>query len=463
MTSRTTQKSNRKSTWFRIGRVRAFLRGRVWYLCYREYGQRRQPRVGADRDAARKMAAEINAQLETGAPSALGFEPISISELRKRWLEQHEYVRRSSLNTISRYRSATQHLIDFVGTTCPAARASDFQAKHAEAFVRYLRTIRIAPNGHRHAKKRRLLDSGLCYILETCATLFNYAQRHRHLSPYAENPFRALEISRIPIEDAKPVVALSQQQASELMAVCDDWQFPVFLTLLFTGLRPGELTHLLLPNDLDLEGGWLRVRNKPALGWQVKTRNQRDIPLIPQHVAVLRIVVGSRHTGPVFQQRRYCGDEGAPLASKTLKQLEVELARRAALAGESIDGKSPRETVAHLALRMWREMGATKADTIRNEFCALLKTIGLPDVTAPKTLRHTFATMLQDANVDPLVRSELMGHSLAYAANSGLSPMTCRYTHTTTETKRQELSRALQHHPALAAARDWCRKHGDVE
>ncbi|SFI23293.1 hypothetical protein [Planctomicrobium piriforme] len=36
------------------------------------------------------------------------------------------------------------------------------------------------------------------------------------------------------------------------MEACDHRQFPVFLTLMLTGLRPGELTHLLLPDDLDL-------------------------------------------------------------------------------------------------------------------------------------------------------------------------------------------------------------------
>jgi hypothetical protein len=36
--------------------------------------------------------------------------------------------------------------------------------------------------------------------------------------------------------------------------------------LTLTGLRPGELTHLLLPDDLDLDTGWLYVRNKPRLG-----------------------------------------------------------------------------------------------------------------------------------------------------------------------------------------------------
>src|SRR5215475_14502939 len=71
----------RKQSSFRVGRVQGYLRGRVWYLCYHEHGQRRRPRVGTDREAARQLAAQINAQLEVGAPAALSFEPIAIPEL----------------------------------------------------------------------------------------------------------------------------------------------------------------------------------------------------------------------------------------------------------------------------------------------------------------------------------------------------------------------------------------------
>jgi hypothetical protein len=78
---------------------------------------------------------------EVGAPSALGFEPISISDLRGRWLDHDEFVRRSSLATIRRYRAATQHLVNFVTGNGPLRRASDFSAHHTEEFTRYLRTL----------------------------------------------------------------------------------------------------------------------------------------------------------------------------------------------------------------------------------------------------------------------------------------------------------------------------------
>jgi hypothetical protein len=176
-------------------------------------GRHHQPRVGRDLGAARQLAGQINSQLEMGAPSALGFQPITIHELRAGWLAHHEDVRRSSIDTIRRYSSATAHLVNFIRGTMPLARASDLQSRHAEAFVRYLRTLRVAPNGHPNARQRPLRDTGVKFILETCCSLFNDAFRQRHLPPYAENPFRTIEVNRVPVEDACRAVALTADHA----------------------------------------------------------------------------------------------------------------------------------------------------------------------------------------------------------------------------------------------------------
>ena len=52
MSSTKSRKPVKKTKSFRVGKVRAFLRGKVWYLCYHEQGKRHQPRVGPDREAA---------------------------------------------------------------------------------------------------------------------------------------------------------------------------------------------------------------------------------------------------------------------------------------------------------------------------------------------------------------------------------------------------------------------------
>src|SRR5437879_2101811 len=148
----------RKPISFRVGHVQGYLRGQVWYLCYHEHGQRRRPRVGPNKETARQLAAQINGQLEIGAPAVLSFEPISIRDLREQWLQQHEQVLRSSLHTVARYRTATEHLLRYLEQNAVGRCASHFGVSHAEAFVRYLRSLVVAPNGHPHTAKRHLMD-----------------------------------------------------------------------------------------------------------------------------------------------------------------------------------------------------------------------------------------------------------------------------------------------------------------
>ncbi|MDB4679997.1 MAG: hypothetical protein P8M30_03950 [Planctomycetaceae bacterium] len=251
-----------KQTSFRMGKVRGDLRGKVWYLTYHENGRRKRPKIGSDLKEAKQVASQINSQLELGAPSLLGFEVLRIDELQTRWLEHHEQVLRSSLQTINRYRTATDHLLRFLKSSTVPCTTSHFQTVHSELFVGHLRTLQVSPNGHPNSPKRPLMDKGIKYILQCCRSLFNFAKKHRYLSPYADNPFSSLDLDRIPVENVKKVTLFTADQEREFLQVCDGWQLPIFMTLMMAGLRPGELTHLLLPDDLDLvEHFWAFTRS----------------------------------------------------------------------------------------------------------------------------------------------------------------------------------------------------------
>lgn len=457
---RTNSSRRNRSTSFRVGKVRGDRRGDVWYLTYHEDGRRHRPRIGPDRNEAEQHAAQINAQLTMHVPVAFSFQSISISELRDRWLEHHEHVARSSVQTIRRYRAATEHLISFVNTHRVPAMTGKFAIEHAEEFAKYLRSIRVSPNGHPRSKKRPLLDKGVQYILECCRSLFAYAIKCRHLPPYVENPFSSLRLSRSVQETSRPIVLFTLAQEREFLLACDEWQFPIFLTLMLTGLRPGELTHLLLADDVDWESKVLRITNKPALGWQVKTRNTRDIPLVDPLVDVLRQCVGDRKTGPVFRRRRFLDGERPLLDGADQRNMEHEIIRRMSVAESERASTLSRAERLQVCRQVWRDGGMVKTDRIRIEFIRVCRRIGLNEMTCPKMLRHLFATCLQDANVDPLVRNEVMGHVAPGQAGGGLA-MTAVYTHTRPETKRQQLIRALELRPAWAIAREWLASHTD--
>ena len=449
---------SKKHAPFRVGRVTVYQRGRIWYLCFHQHGRRHRPRVGPDKTAARQLAAQVNAQIETSAPTLLAFEPIGIPDLREHWLAHHEDVLRSSLATIRRYRTASEHLLRFVDDVHPVKLASQFQAQDAEAFAAYLRRQQVSPNGHPHAQKRCLRDKGIKFILEACRAMLSYAAKRRHLPPYTENPFKTIEIDRIPVDDSTFFVGFTEDQERAFLAGCDEWQFPIFITLLLTGLRSGELAHLLLPDDLDLEDGWLHVRNKPDLGWRVKTRNERCIPLVEELVEVLRLTLGARIGGTVFVRRRFSPEDQPPLAGLARVALRRELDRRIDLAEQQQRGSLDRGGRERIARTVWRDLGMIKTDKIRTQFMRITAHIGVPETTAPKTLRHMFATCLQDANVDPLIRNKLMGHAPAGAgsANDGLG-MTGVYTHTRPATMRRQMEEALQGRPAAQTVRRWLR------
>jgi site-specific recombinase XerD len=96
-------------------------------------------------------------------------------------------------------------------------------------------------------------------------------------------------------------------------------------------------------------------------------------------------------------------------------------------------------------------------DHVRKEFTRIARKIGLTTHTAPKVLRHQFATILQEGRVDPLVRNLLMGHASSESRNAGHGlGMTAVYTHTKLETIRQQLQDAFSARPTLSSLRDRC-------
>lgn len=217
----------------RIGRVSVYRRGQQYWIYYRQGRQIRQP-VGTRRGEALALASKINAQLADGAPTALAFRSVDLTNLISRWLDHHEHVRRSSLATVQRYRTAVGHLADFVSTQRTTLRADRFSSDMAEEFVRYLRTTKVSPNGHPNTNRRVMRDKGVIFILGTCRALFNFAREQRYLPAYASNPFSGMRIERMPIEDAKPIHPLTPDQELAFFRACDEWQFNVFLVLAFT-------------------------------------------------------------------------------------------------------------------------------------------------------------------------------------------------------------------------------------
>lgn len=434
----------------RVGNVSYYSHHGSWWVYYREAERQVRRRTGPDEETAAAIAAQVNAQLATAAPTMFSFQPLAAPELCQQFLDHHEHVLRSSVATIRRYRTALRHLENFADRGRGPVHAHQIDA---DRFVRYLRSIDVAPNGHKNAARRKLRDKGVLFILEVCRNLYTYAAKKRHLPPYTENPFATLAGSRFQIEDAKRIFVFGAETELAMFNAAGAWDFPIFFTLAKTGVRPGELIHLLV-EDLDLAGGWMHIHDKPDLGWRIKTRRDRSIPLASELVDVLQKVIGTRPGGPVFL-RQCLVPELTPLLGASRQRMAQALARRIDQAERQTGHAVGRVEKAAIARGIWRDAGAVKADRIRLMFIRAAKAAGLAEATCPKSFRHSFATLLQDANVDLLIRQTTLGHAPAGTSGDALG-MTSIYTHTRPETQRQEILRAMNLWPSsLQYARQW--------
>jgi site-specific recombinase XerD len=103
---------------------------------------------------------------------------------------------------------------------------------------------------------------------------------------------------------------------------------------------------------------------------------------------------------------------------------------------------------AHPEVSLWRDAGAVKAEAIRTAFVRIMRTIGHPEATCPKSWRHTFATLLQAGGVDPLIRQIVLGHKPT--TDSGLGMATV-YTHPWPWVQRQQVEQASRQWPQSLA------------
>ena len=103
------KRSRRRSTRRkRVGRVSYYLHHGAWWVYYRDGQRQVRRRVGSDERQAEQLAARLNAQLTAAEPTMFSFEPVTVEELRHKFLDHHEHVLGSSLATIRRYRTATR-------------------------------------------------------------------------------------------------------------------------------------------------------------------------------------------------------------------------------------------------------------------------------------------------------------------------------------------------------------------
>jgi len=433
--SRTSRSRDR----FRVGRVTVFLHHNSWWIYFREQGKPVRRKAADSRQDAEEIAARVNSQLTSATPTLLSFQPVSVAVLKDRFLAHHADVIGSSPATIARYETALRHLVDFAESQSQGFAAHDVTV---DAVLAFLRKRQVSPNGHANTAKRLLLDKGIEFVLEVCRSLLTFAQKQRHLPPYSENPFTDLSMLRTRYRNAKRVFVFDEETELQFLQQCRPWEFLIHFTLAKTGLRSGELCHLFI-EDLDLSQRRLVVRNQPELGWTTKSGQERSIPLLSEHCQILHRLIGARRAGVLFVRPQFPVTLDSDRTRAELAHLALRDLRSAGITPQTRRCQQSQK----LLQQVLQRAGAFDPDQIRRSFIRVAKRCGWQDVTCPKSWRHTFATLLQDANVDPLIRQLTMGHQPTGQAGGALG-MTAVYTHTRLKTQSREIERALRLWPA---------------
>lgn len=196
------------------------------------------------------------------------------------------------------------------------------------------------------------------------------AERENRKPRLRRNPWTSVEPA--PIEQTR-VIFLTAEERDALLAKITDTPLHAFMALAYHGgLRLGETVHLRTGIDVDLEAGLLRVQSRPGQ-WEWKPKNvkrgERDVPINATLRRILQAHIDNGFAGQRFFFHAPRWDR--PLGSAT-------------------------------AYKWW--ISAYEAAGLKH---------GRADVDAVvyHTGRHSFASLLVQQGISPLIVAELIGDS----------------------------------------------------
>lgn len=186
----------------------------------------------------------------------------------------------------------------------------------AVAFAEYLQDVKATKAPKTWGSRKRIAD----YFLHSCHKHYLDEVVRRDLLDFRAflcakglkdrsvfnafqsilSTFRALGVTGLALKTDTPsfteraVRAYSEQEVEKLFAACTDDEKLLFQTFLFTGCREQEIQFLTYP-DIDPSARTIAVRAKENLGFRIKDREERLIP-VPQ--ALLNALEARKQANP---------------------------------------------------------------------------------------------------------------------------------------------------------------------
>ena len=194
---------------------------------------------------------------------------------------------------------------------------------------------------------------------------------------------------------------LTLSEAAAVLAQIPETFRPFAATAIYAGLRPGELVGLRVEN-VDLCTRMLTIRQSHDRDVP-KDGDERRVPIAGALVPFLEEALKHAKGGRVFP-----ADRGGNKAAdrKTTRMLRAAMVRAAALGCDSL--------VTGWTMKCRRCGHQEETETFIEKACPLCRfalwPVGHPRFVRWYDLRHTSATLLVEAGVDPAVVSEVLGH-----------------------------------------------------
>lgn len=373
-------------------------------------------RVDGDLIDALARAREIDQRLSDFRTSGGGVGRLKLEELVDRYvadLEQRANAGEISPATVTRYSNALAYFRRFTSGSAIAKqfpRASLVNRDFRLAFETYLLQL----GRPALATPVRPLRSK-AFVLDTVRSMFSWAadaNRGDLLPAGFLNPFRLVgQHKRRLVGDpfGEPDVTIAM--AVDFLEACDQYQLPLFATLMLYGLRASEPIYLF---HEQLQGGLFKVGCLPEIDYLTKGRRDKRFPIVPALGALWN--ADGNSAGLLFK-RRHTTRQQFPLLGASLADLAAEYHGRCREATASTAADRQK-----ILRRLIAAAGGLNYDSLEREFQVIARRLSWPRQATLKDFRHLFSTALENAGVGEFYRRYFMGQS------PGRTPL-ATYTH----------------------------------